>query len=88
MSYPVLLDFFILFQNFLSNIVNFFPWGYLKDGVYENNPHTTEALKDNIRKREIRQIPQEMMNRVVDNFNVRVAAVLSYSSGVPGRTYH
>ena len=52
-----------------------FLWGYLKDRVYENNPQTTEVLKDNIRI-EIRQIPQEMLNRFVDNFNVRVAAVI------------
>ena len=46
--------------------------GYLKDRVCENNPQTKE---DSIR-REIRRILQEMLNRVVDNFNVRVAAVL------------
>ena len=34
--------------------------------------------------REIRWIPQEMLNRVVDNFNVRAAAVLSYRSAVHG----
>ena len=54
------------------------PWGYLKDRVCENNQQTREDI---IRK-EIRRIPQEMLNRVVDNFNVRVAAVLSYSSVV------
>ena len=65
------------------NPPDYFLWGYLKDRVYENNPQTTEVLKDNIR-REIRWIPQEMLSRVVDNFNVRVAAVLSYSSAVHG----
>ena len=54
--------------------------GYLEDQVCENNPWTRE---DSIR-REIRQISQEMLNRVVDNCNVRVAAVLSYSSAVHG----
>ena len=53
---------------------------YLKDRVCENNPQTRE---DSIR-REIRRIPQEKLNRVADNFNVRVAAVLSYSSTVYG----
>ena len=57
------------------NPSDYFLWGYLKDRVYENNPQTTEVLKDNIRI-EIRQIPQEMLNRFVDNFNVRVAAVI------------
>ena len=52
----------------------------MKDRVCENNP---QARKDIIRK-EIRQIAQEMFNRVVDNFVVGVAAVLSYSSAVHG----
>ena len=50
------------------------------DSCRENNPQTREEI---IRK-EIRRIPQEVLNRVVDNFNVRVAAVLSYSSAVHG----
>ena len=32
----------------------------------------------------MRRIPQEMLNRVVGNFNVPIAAVLSYSSVVHG----
>ena len=32
----------------------------------------------------MRRIPQEMLNRVVGNFNVPIAAVLSYSSAVHG----
>ena len=52
----------------------------LKDRVCENNPQTRE---DFIR-RKIRWIPQEMLNRVVNNFSVEVAAVLSYSSAVHG----
>ena len=53
---------------------------YLKSGVCENNPQTR---KDIIRK-EIRRIPQAILNRVVDNFNVRFAVVLSYTSVVHG----
>ena len=44
----------------------------------ENNPQTRE----DIISREIRWIPQEMLSRLVNNFNVRVAAVLPYSSVV------
>ena len=62
------------------NPPDYFLRGYLKDRVCENNPQTREDI---IRK-EIRRIPQEMLNRVVDNFNVQVAAVLSYSSAVHG----
>ena len=50
----------------------------MKDRVCEKNPQTRE----DIIRREIRWIPQEMLNRVVDNFNIQVAAVLSYSSAV------
>ena len=48
--------------------------------ICERNPQTRE----DIIRREIRWIPLEMLNGVVDNFNVRVAAVLSYSSAVHG----
>ena len=48
--------------------------------VCESNPQTRE----DIIRGEIKWIPQEMLNRVVDNFNVPVAAVLSYSSPVHG----
>ena len=62
------------------NPSDYFLRGYLKDRVCENNPQTRE----DIIRREIRWISQEMLNRVVDNFNVRVAAVPSYSSAVHG----
>ena len=62
------------------NPPDYFLRGYLKDRVCDNNPQTGEGI---IRK-EIRRIPHEMLNRVVDNFNVRVAAVLSYSNAVLG----
>ena len=53
---------------------------YLKDRVCENNLKTRE----DIIRREIKWIPQEMLNSIVDSFNVRVAAVLSCSSSVHG----
>ena len=62
------------------NLPDYFLRGYLKDRVCENNPQTREGI---IRK-EIRRIPQEMLNRVVDNFNVWVTDVLSCSSAVHG----
>ena len=52
-----------------------FLWGYLKERVYDNNLQTIDALKENIR-REIRRIPREMLDRVINNFNVRVATVI------------
>ena len=62
------------------NTPDYFLREYLKDRVCENNPQTREDFI----KRKIRRIPQEMLNRVVNDFNVRVAAVLSYSSVVHG----
>ena len=57
------------------NPPDYFLWGYLKERIYANNPQTLAALKDNIR-REIRNIPADMIGRVITNFNVRVAAVI------------
>lgn len=55
--------------------LDYFLWGYLKDRVYANNPQTIDALKNNIRT-EIRRIPHDMLDRVITNFNVRVATVI------------
>ena len=57
------------------NLPDYFLKRYLKDRVCENNPQTRE----DIISREIKWIPQEMLNKIVDNFNVRVDVVLSYS---------
>ena len=65
------------------NPPDYFLRGYLKDRVCENNPQTRE----DIIRREIRWIPQEMLNGVVDNFNVRVADVLSTAAWYMERTY-
>ena len=62
------------------NPPGYFLRGCLKDRVCENNSQTREDI---IRKG-IRWIPQKILNRVMDNFNVAVAAVLSYSSAVYG----
>ena len=58
------------------NPPDYFLRGYLKDRVCENNPQTREDI---IRK-EIRQIAQEMLNRVVDNFIVRVLLIQQRSA--------
>lgn len=57
------------------NPPDYFLWGYLKERIYDNNPQTLAALKGNIR-REIRRIPADMIGRVIENFNVRVGAVI------------
>lgn len=45
---------------------DFFLWGYLKDKVYVNKPQTLQQLKDNIQE-EIDRIPQETLNKVMEN---------------------
>ena len=57
------------------NPCDYFLWRYLKERIYQNNPQTLPALKDNI-KREIRSIPADMIGRVIDNFNARVRTVI------------
>ena len=55
--------------------LDYFLWGYLKERVYEDNPGIIERLKENI-KRGIRRIPNDVLERAMDNFNVRVANVI------------
>ena len=43
--------------------------------IYNNNPKTQANLKDNI-KREIRKIPVDVIERVIDNFNARIGTVI------------
>ena len=57
------------------NPCDYFLLRYLKEWIYDNNPQTPADLKDNIR-RKIRHIPADMVGQVIDNFNVRVAAVI------------
>ena len=66
------------------NLPDFLVKGYLKEIKQLINSENHLQTREEIIRKEIRQIPQEMLNKVVDNFNVRVAAVLSYSSVVHG----
>ena len=43
--------------------------------MYEDNPDTIERLKQNI-KREIRRIPNDVLDRIMYIFNVRVVNVI------------
>ena len=57
------------------NPYDYFLWRYPKERVYDNNPQTLADLKGNIR-RDIRCIPADIIGGVIDNFNVRLAAVI------------
>lgn len=48
---------------------------YLKGNVYENNPHKIESLQENT-KRDIRKIPNDAFEKLMDNFNVRLVIVI------------
>ena len=54
---------------------DFFLWGYLKEKVYHNILQTIDELKENIHC-ETKRIPHEMLDRVINNFNVRVATII------------
>lgn len=58
---------------------DYFLWGYLKERKYEDNPDTIDWLKENI-KREIRRIPSDILERVINNFSARVANVIQQRS--------
>jgi hypothetical protein len=53
------------------NPCDFYLWGYLKDKVYAQNPQTLEEL-ENIIQTEIFNIPNSVLNDVIDNFQVRL----------------
>jgi hypothetical protein len=55
---------------------DFFLWGYLKQKVYVNRPHTIQDVKDNSRA-EISQIPQNMLQKVMNGVRRRVELCLN-----------
>lgn len=59
---------------------DFYLWGYLKGKVYEQNPHTIDDLKDNIRNC-IRSITHEELTRVFMNLLKRAQKCLDADGG-------
>lgn len=51
--------------------LDYFLWGFVKSKVYSNKPGTIEALEANI-TRVISEIPIEMLERVIQNWNFRM----------------
>ena len=45
---------------------DYFLWGYIKERVYINNPHTIQQLKDDICA-EIWELPPELLSAVMEN---------------------
>ena len=54
---------------------DYFLWGYLNGKVYANKPRNSEELKPSIR-REIAAISEDMLQRVMLNFNERLRKCL------------
>ena len=51
--------------------LDFFLWGYLKSKIYVNNPTTTRALQEKI-KRCINEIQQQLCRKIMKNFDERM----------------
>ena len=51
--------------------LDFFLWGYLKSKIYVNNPTTTCALQEEI-KRCINEIQLQLCRKIMKNFDERV----------------
>ena len=62
------------------NPLDFFLWGYAKDNVYRHNPVTVQDLKQEITQF-IRRIPEDICQRVVENFAVRLNACKNKNGG-------
>ena len=57
------------------NLPDFYLWGYLKDKLFDNNPHTIPGLKAAITAA-IRAIPKEECGRVIETFARRIQVCL------------
>ena len=71
---------FGLLTHLILTLWIFFLWGYAKENVYKNNPKTVQELKAEITQF-IRRIPNEMYQRIVENFAVRLNACMNQNGG-------
>jgi len=58
---------------------DYFLWGYLKVGVYQNKPRTTDTLKANI-SNEIQAMTADVLSRTFQNMTRRVQSCLCSTS--------
>jgi hypothetical protein len=59
---------------------DFFLWGYLKETVYQENPHTLEDLRNNITNA-VQGITADVLRRVSWNMCRRVQSCLQQNGG-------
>jgi hypothetical protein len=57
------------------NPCDYFLWGFLKDDIHRNNPHTVEELKDEITA-VVENISEETLVGVMENFGRRLQMIL------------
>ena len=62
------------------NPLDFFLWGYLKERVYKPLPSNLEDLKTRI-KREMRDLPEELVKRSVYSMKKRALKVVAEEGG-------
>ena len=57
------------------NPQDFFLWSYLKEQIYADQPKTLQLLKENISYK-MKQIPANMIEKIIMMVNIRIAAVI------------
>ena len=59
---------------------DYFLWGYVKSEVFKHRPTTIDGLKAAICKT-INEIPQEMIQRAMENFRIRLQQCIAVQGG-------
>ena len=59
---------------------DYFLWGYVKSEVFKDRPTTIDGLKAAICKT-INEIPQEMTQRAMENFRIRLQRCIAVQGG-------
>ena len=59
---------------------DYFLWGYVKSEVFKDRPTTIDGLKAAICKT-INEIPQEMTQRAMENFRIRLQRCVAVQGG-------
>ena len=60
---------------------DYFLWGYVKSEVFKDRPTTIDGLKAAICKT-INEIPQEMTQRAMENFRIRLQRCIAVQGGL------
>ena len=61
--------------------IRLFSWGYVKDRVYANKPSSLERLKTNIRQVMAETPPNNMCQKVIENYLKRFNVCITSRGG-------